>query len=48
MWCVEEDEKVKQELYDFIRKNKKAGFNIGRATLFCIQNGLGGLKFVHT
>ncbi len=48
MWCVEEDEKVKQELHDFIRKNKKAGFNIGRAALFCIQNGLGGLKFVHT
>ncbi|CAF3745708.1 unnamed protein product [Rotaria sp. Silwood1] len=48
MWCVEEDEKVKQELHDFIRKNKKAGFNIGRAALFCIQNGLGDLKFVHT
>ncbi|CAF1319093.1 unnamed protein product [Rotaria sordida] len=48
MWCVEEDEKVKQEVHDFIRKNKKAGFNIGRAVLLCIQNGLGGLKFVHT
>ncbi|CAF4054019.1 unnamed protein product, partial [Rotaria sordida] len=48
IWCVEEDEKVKQELHDFIRKNKKAGFNIGRAALFCIRNGLGGLKFVHT
>ena len=48
MWCVEEDGKVKQELHDFIRKTKKAEFNIGRATLFCIQNSLGGLKFVHT
>ncbi|CAF1328431.1 unnamed protein product [Rotaria sordida] len=48
MWRVEEDEKVKQEVHDFIRKNKKADFNIDRAALFCIQNGLGGLKFVHT
>ena len=40
MWCVEEDEKVKQEFHDFIRKNKKSGFNIGRTTLFCIQNSL--------
>ncbi|CAF3767738.1 unnamed protein product [Rotaria sp. Silwood1] len=48
IWCVEEDEKRKQLFDDFLRKNEKAGWNVGRAALFCIQGGLGGLKFVDT
>jgi hypothetical protein len=48
IWCVEEDEKQKQLFNDFLRKNEKAGLNVGRAALFCIRSGLGGLKFVET
>jgi hypothetical protein len=48
IWCVEQDDKLKQELEDFLRKNKKAGLNVARAALFCIRNGLGSLKFVQT
>ena len=36
----------KEEADDLMRKNEKAGYNIGRIALFCICTGLGGLKFV--
>ncbi|CAF1120121.1 unnamed protein product [Didymodactylos carnosus] len=48
LWCKEEEQKKKEEADDFIRKNTKAGYNIGRIALFCIRTGLGGLKFVET
>jgi hypothetical protein len=47
-WCVEKDDQMKQECEDFLRKNRKAGLNVGKAALFCIRNGLGGLKFVQS
>ena len=37
---------MKQKLEDFLRKNRRAGLNVGRAALFCIQGGLGSLKCV--
>ncbi len=48
IWCVQEQEERKQAFEDFLRKNEKAGLNVGRAALFCIRSGLGGLKFVDT
>jgi hypothetical protein len=48
IWCVEKDNQMKQEFEDFLRKNRKAGLNVGRTALFCIQNSLGGLKFVQS
>ncbi len=34
--CVAQDDKIKQELDNFLRRNRKAGVNVGRAELFCI------------
>ncbi|CAF3865241.1 unnamed protein product, partial [Adineta steineri] len=48
IWCTKEEQKEKEEADDFMRKNEKAGYNIGRIALFCIRTGLGGLKFVET
>jgi hypothetical protein len=48
MWCVREQEERKQAFEDFLKKNEKAGMNVGRAALFSIRSGLGGLKFVDT
>jgi len=47
-WCMREQEERKQAFEDFLKKNETAGLNVGRAALFCIRNGLGGLKFVDT
>jgi hypothetical protein len=46
VWCSKEEQKKKEKAYDLMRKNEKAGYNIGRIALFCICTGLGGLKFV--
>ena len=43
IWCVEQDDKMKQEFEDFLRENRRVGLNVGRATSLCIQNGLGNL-----
>ena len=48
IWCVREQEERQQAFEDFLKKNEKAGLNVGRAALFCIRSGLGGLKFVDT
>ncbi|CAF1473248.1 unnamed protein product [Adineta ricciae] len=48
IWCAREEQKEKEEADDLMRKNEKAGYNIGRIALFCIRTGLGGLKFVET
>jgi hypothetical protein len=48
IWCVQKQEERKQALEDFVKKNEKAGMNVGRAALFSIRSGLGGLKFVET
>lgn len=48
IWCVHEEEERRQALEDFLRKNERAGLNVGRAALFAIRSGLGGLKFVDT
>jgi hypothetical protein len=48
VWCTQEEQKKREEADDFMRKNEKAGYNIGRIALFCIRTGLGGLKFVET
>jgi hypothetical protein len=48
IWCVREQEERKQAFEDFVKKNEKAGMNVGRAALFSIQSSLGGLKFVET
>ena len=47
-WCKEEEKKTKEEAESFLRKNEKAGYNIGRIALFCIRTELGGLKFMET
>ncbi len=36
-WCVEQDDKLKQELDNFLRRNRKAGVNVGRTVLFCVH-----------
>ena len=48
IWCIHEEEERRQAFDDFLRKNEKAGLNVGRAALFAIRSGLGGLKFVDT
>ena len=48
IWCTKEEQKEKEQADDLMRKNEKAGYNIGRIALFCIRTGLGGLKFVET
>ena len=48
MWCVQEEEERRQTFEDFLRENERAGLNVGRAALFAIRSGLGGLKFVDT
>lgn len=48
IWCTREEQKEKEKADDLMRKNEKAGYNIGRIALFCICTGLGGLKFVET
>ncbi|MDQ2753803.1 MAG: hypothetical protein M3R72_12340 [Bacteroidota bacterium] len=45
-WCMKEEQKEKEEADALMKKNEKAGYNIGRIALFCIRTGLGGLKFV--
>ena len=47
IWCVREQEERQQTFEDFLKKNEKAGLYVGRAALFCIRSGLGGL-FVDT
>ncbi len=34
IWCVEQDDKLKQELDNFLRRNRKAVANVARAVLF--------------
>ncbi|CAF1394728.1 unnamed protein product [Adineta ricciae] len=48
IWCARKEQKEKEEADDVMRKNEKAGYNIGRIALFCIRTGLGGLKFVES
>jgi hypothetical protein len=37
IWCVEQDDKLKQELDNFLTRNRKAGVNVGGAVLFCVH-----------
>lgn len=46
VWCTKEEQKEKEEADVLMKKNEKAGYNIGRIALFCIRTGLGSLKFV--
>jgi hypothetical protein len=48
VWCTKEEQRKNEEADEFMRKNEKAGYNIGRIALFCIRTGLGGLKFIET
>jgi ferritin len=48
IWCVQEQEEKRRTFEDFVKRNEKAGLNVGRAALFSIRSGLGGLKFVET
>jgi hypothetical protein len=48
IWCVQEEEERRKAFENFLRKNEEAGLNVGRAALFAIRSGLGGLKFLDT
>jgi len=41
IWCVEQDDKLKQELDNFLTRNRKAGVNVGRAVLFYVYRKRG-------